>query len=291
MLVSEAFDLYRRAEVVAGGLSRKTFESYIYSEKLAMGFFGDVPISKIQAMDVRDYYDHLLTWQKPDTARGNIICIRSVLRYCKRKGEDVMDIEDIKIPKRQKREIHYLTPPEIDEFIDVVATPTRGYAEINRLRNVAIVELLWATGLRVGELCKLNRNSIRNRQFTMVGKSKAPRVCFINDRAEAALKAYLAKRTDKCEALFVANQTERRITTGGVQRIFKCACDKSDFDDVHPHTIRHSFATFMLERNVDLRYIADLLGHESLDTTKIYTHYANPKLRMVYENAMLGLRR
>lgn len=288
MLTSEAFDLYRRAEVVAGGLSRKTFESYIYSEKLAVGFFGDIPVDKIDAMDVRDFYEHLLTWQRPDTARGNIICLRCVLRYCKRKGEAVMDIEDIKIPKREKRQIEYLTPVEMEEFINIAAEPRRGYSNLNRLRNVAILELLWATGLRVSEICRLNRKDIRNRQFTIVGKSKNPRVCFINNEAEAAINEYLAVRTDSNEALFIANQTERRITPGNVRRVFQNICEKSDFENVHPHTIRHSFATFMLERGVDLRYIADLLGHESLDTTRIYTHYANPQLKMVYERAMVG---
>ena len=289
MIVSEAFDLYRRAEIVAGGLSRKTYESYIYAEKHAVGFFGDVPLEHIQAMDVRDFYDHLSTWQKPDTVRGNIICLRSVIKFCGRKNKDIMDAEEIKVPKRQKRQIEYLTAAEMEEFIDIVATPKRGYAEINRLRNVAIVKLLWATGMRVSELCCLNRNSIKKRQFTVVGKSKNPRLCFITEDAEEAINAYLQARTDKNEALFIANQTERRITPGNVRRIFKCVCEKSDFEGVHPHTIRHSFATFMLERNVDLRYISELLGHESLDTTKMYTHFANPRLRMIYENAMAGL--
>lgn len=285
--VKNAFNTYRESEIVAAGLSKKTFESYFYSEKLAVDFFGNVKIETITASDVRDYYAHLLTWQSPDTARGNIICLRAVLRYCKRKGADVLDIEDIKVPKREKRSVDYLTPVEMEEFIEVVAEHRRGYAEINRLRNVAIVKLFCATGLRVGELCKLNKNTIKNRQFTVVGKSKSPRVCFITEEVEDAIGEYLAQRTDSNPALFITNQTERRITPGGVRNIFKAACNRSDFSGVHPHILRHSFATMLLDRGVDIAHIADLMGHESLDTTKQYTHIVNPKLRRVYENAML----
>lgn len=286
MKISEAFELYRSAEIIAGGLSPKTLESYVYAEKLVVGYFGNVEFEDIQAFDVRKFYDHLLSWQRPDTARGNIICLRAVVKFLKRKNISVMDPEDIKIPKREKRQVYYLTAPEVEEFIDVISEKRRGYAEINRLRNIAIVETLFSSGIRVSELCRLNRNSIKNRQFISVGKSKNPRPCFISARADEAISRYLDVRSDSNDALFISNQNEHRITTGNVRRIFQNACNRSDFDGVHPHTLRHSFATFMLDKNVDLRYIGDLMGHESLDTTKIYTHYSNPRLRQIYERAM-----
>lgn len=286
MLVSEAFTLYRRAEVMAGGLSCKTDESYLYAGKLAVSFFGDVPVETINAEDIRCFYEHLLGWQKPDTARCNIVCLRAVFKMLRRKKYDVVDPEDIKVPKREKRQINYLTEPEVEEFIDVIAERRRGYSELNRLRNIAIVEVLFASGIRVSELCRLNRNSIKNRQFVVIGKSKEPRPCYISERAEKAVEQYMKLRTDSCPALFISNQTEKRMTAGNVRRVFQNACDRSEFTDVHPHTIRHSFATYMLERGVDLRYIGDFMGHQSLDTTKIYTHYTNPQLRAIYDRVM-----
>lgn len=286
MLISEAFDTHRRMELVAGGLSSKTQESYFYAKKLAIGFFGDIEFGVIGPEDIISFYEHLLSWQSPDTARGNIICLRSVVRFMKRRFGNELDPEDIKVPKREKRVVEYLSKPEILEFINIVGERRRGYAEINRLRNIAIVELLYSSGIRISELCRLNRNSIKSRQFTAVGKSKEPRLCFINQRTEEALTAYMNARNDTNIAMFVSNQNERRITPGNIRRIFQNACDRSDFKNVHPHTIRHSFATHMLEKNVDLRYIADLMGHQSLDTTKIYTHYANPKLKQIYDIAM-----
>ncbi len=287
MKISEAFEFYKRAEIVAGGLSSKTAESYLYAAKLAIGYFGDIDMRRIHAEDVRDYYEHLLGWQKPDTARANIVCFRAVVKLLRRKKEPVLDPEDIKVPKREKRLIYFLTAPEVRAFIVEVGRKQRGYSETNRLRNIAIAEVLFSSGIRVGELCRLNRNTIRNRQFVVVGKSKQPRPCFINERAEQAIQNYLTRRRDNEPALFLSNQSGRRITPGNVRRIFQHTCQRSSFEGVHPHTLRHSFATYMLSRNVDIRFIGEMMGHESLDTTKIYTHYTNPQLKNIYDKARI----
>ena len=284
MRIKKIFAEYRQAEVVAANLSSKTFESYFYAEKLVVDFFGDIELGKLRPEDVRAFYEHLLGWQKPDTARGNIVCLRSVIKYAKRRGLKVMSPEDIKVPKREKRTIEYLTQSEVEEFVAVVGQPMRGYSRVNRVRNVLIVELLYATGLRVSELCRLNRNSFRDRQTVVVGKSKMPRPVYITKEVEELIDKYLKLRTDSSVALLVSEQTGERIKPGTIRRVFANACDRSEFSGVHPHTLRHSFATKMLTEGVNLRYIADLMGHESLDTTKIYTHYTNPQLRSIYEN-------
>lgn len=283
MKISDAFAEYRESEIVAANLSSKTFESYFYSEKRAIEYFGDVEIQTLTAPDVRNYYEHLLKWQKPDTARGNIVCLRAVVKLCRRNNLEVLDPELIKVPKREKRVITYLTEEEVERFIEVVGAPQRGYSAINRQRNVLIVRLLYSTGLRVSELCRLNRNSFRNRQAAICGKSKLPRPVYIPETVESLIKEYLAKRHDSEPALFISEKTGKRITPGTVRLVFRNACARSDFENVHPHTLRHSFATKMLDKEVDLRYIADLMGHESLDTTRIYTHYTNPKLRSIYD--------
>lgn len=283
MKISEAFREYRDAEIIAANLSKKTYESYFYSERLAVQFFGDVPAENIRQEDVRDYYQHLLGWQKPDTARGNIICLRAVIRYLGRRGVSVMAPEDIKIPKREKRVIEYLTPDEVERFVEVMAAPRRGYPKINRVRNVLIVKILYATGMRVGELCKLNRNSFKGGQTVVVGKSKTPRPVYINEEIGQLISEYIALRSDSSPALFVSDRGGQRLRPDAIRKAFRDACDRSDFNNVHPHTLRHSFATRMLAEGVDLRYIADFMGHESLDTTRMYTHYSNPKLKEIYD--------
>lgn len=286
MLISEAFENYREIEVISRGLSPKTLESYIYAEKLVVEYFSDTDIKNITTVDVSKFYQYLCNHQRPDTARGNIICLRSVLKRCVRKGWLNLDVEDIKIPKREKRIINYLTELEVDRFISVVGEKCRGYSNFNRLRNIAIVSLLYDSDIRISELCSLNRNSIKERQFIVIGKSKNPRVCFITKKTERRIKDYLSLREDNERALFIANQTGKRITSDNVRKVFQNACDRSDFINIHPHTIRHSFATRLLDKEVDIRYIAELMGHESLDTTKMYTHFSNPKLKKIYENAL-----
>ena len=182
--------------------------------------------------------------------------------------------------------MNYLTESEIERFIEVVSAKYRGYSRINRLRNKAIVNLLYDSGVRVSELCLLNRNSIKERQFTVIGKSKNPRICFITRKTEEVIAEYLAERNDNEKALFIATQNGKRTTPDTIRKIFQNACKRSDFINVHPHTIRHSFATRLLEKEVDIRYIAELMGHESLDTTKMYTHFSNPKLKKIYEKAL-----
>lgn len=151
----------------------------------------------------------------------------------------------------------------------------RGYCNANRLRNVAIGRLIFSSGIRVSEVCSLNRNSIKNRQFTIVGKSRDSRICFIDSQTEKCIADYLNIRTDNNPALFISYQTEKRMTPGNVRNAFEAACARSDgqFIGIRLHALRHSFATKMLNRRVDLRYIGDLMGHADLNTTKVYTHY------------------
>ena len=282
--LSDIFNLYEDVEIVIAGKSSKTLESYVNAAKLAIKFFGDIDITSLEIGDIVKFAEHLRSWQRPDTVRGNLMCLRAVLRYCARKGVPVLDVEDIHIPKREKRVVSYLHESEAVAFRRAIAQKRVGYSRKNRLRNIAMTEVLYSSGIRVSELCRLNRNSIHDRQFTVVGKSSAPRLCFITKRAEKAIADYLAIRDDPSPALFVT-KGGARITPSGVRVAFKKACERKNLDAVSPHMLRHTFATRMLERNVDIRYIGEMLGHQSLDTTLIYTHVENSTLKKIYEKA------
>lgn len=281
--ISIAFSKYINSEVICGGLSDKTNEAYQRTRDLAVGFYGNKRLRTLRADDIQAFYLGLRETQAANTARGHLIQLRAVLRFAERRGQVNFPVDEIKVPRRQKTEVLCLDEGQVRRFIEGVAEPRRGYSRLNRLRNIAMAEVLWSSGIRVGELCRLNRGSIKNREFVVVGKSKHPRTCFINEKAERAIDDYLRERKDLSPALFVANQTGERIRPAGVRRVFRRVGEQTGAQGVHPHTFRHSFATNMLAHEVDLRYIGEMLGHESLDTTKIYTHYTNPELRKIYE--------
>lgn len=146
--------------------------------------------------------------------------------------------------------------------------------------------MLFETGLRVGELCALDRNSIKNNTFSVIGKSKNIRVCFVTNNLMGEIGNYLIMRDDDNPALFITNETQKRITPANVQEMFRRMSRKSGLAGVHPHTMRHSFATYLMEKGIGLREIAELLGHESMETTKIYTHVKNDHLRKIYNSVM-----
>jgi site-specific recombinase XerD len=286
MKISEAFAAYRKNEILALGKSPKTNESYVYAEKIAVAYFGNINIRRITADSVHDFYLWLLANHAMNTARGYIVNLRAVLAFHKKRGVyGVINPDSIKTPKRAKTEMRFLTREEFERFLVALASPKRGYSRLNRERNVLIAKMLYYTGLRVSELCSLDRTSIQNRQFSVVGKSKNPRPCFITCELDQELKAYLDGRTDDSVALFIANQTGGRVTTHIVQQAFRNASEVFG-KKVTPHTLRHSYATGLVTSGVDIRFIAELLGHQSLETTQRYTHVRDYRLKLVYENAM-----
>lgn len=286
MKLSEAFTSFRKNEILALGKSAKTYESYVYAEKIAIAYFGDINIKKITVEQVHDFYLWMCQSHAQNTSRGYICNLRSVLAYHQRNGvHGIVNTNLIKTPQREKKSASWITEDEFRCFIAELAKPIRGYSRLNRERNVLIAKMLFLTGLRVSEICALNRNSITNRQFSVVGKSKNPRPCFITKELEADIADYLAKRTDSDPALFVANQTGKRITPGIIRSVFRRA--SAGFGRrVTPHTLRHSYATRMVDNGVDIRYVAELLGHQSLETTQKYTHIRDYRLRLVYENVL-----
>lgn len=286
MKIHEAFAEYRRHEVLAMNYSPSTFESYINAEKKAIGYFGNIDVGAISVDGVHELYLDMLHTCCPDTARSYLSKLRVVLRYCKNRHENVIDPDQIKLPRREKKVARFLNMGEYQAFIKEIDRSHRGYKNIDRVRNTLIAEMLFATGLRVSELCALDRDSISNRQFVVVGKSKEPRVCFITSDVEKKISQYLDMRTDSNRALFVDHNTGKRVQSRNIQRVFRRVSKNSGINACTPHTMRHTFATYLVEDGVDIRFVAALLGHQSLQTTQRYTHIRDAKLQQIYEKSM-----
>ncbi len=131
MLISQAFTNYRQYEIAMGGLSPMTDLSYANCQRLSINYFGNIKLKQLTLDSIKSFLEYMLSWQKPDSARSNLICFRSVLRYAERHGERVISADDIKIPKREKRVMLFLTEVEQAEFVEAVAKPSRGYKTEN----------------------------------------------------------------------------------------------------------------------------------------------------------------
>lgn len=156
------------------------------------------------------------------------------------------------------------------------------------IRDLAIVELLYSAGLRISELVALNINDIdlTQQQVSVIGKGKKARIGLIGRCAKSALERWLAIRKEKIQpdeqALFL-NQKGTRLSARGIQYRLKQLGYQQEITDLHPHRIRHSFASHLLESSQDLRAVQELLGHENLNTTQIYTKVNFQHLASIYD--------
>lgn len=275
MLVSEAFNAYASDVIAFRNQSRKTEEHHNVALKSILGFIGDVPISELTFNNVRDWK---LSMEARNlsviTIRGYLIKLRVVLAYLESRGIKILSPVQIPLPKRIDTIPEVINPLQVQLLIDSTA----------KARNKAIISLLYSTGLRVSELCSLNRISVSEDYFTIIGKGGKSRICFIDKRSRRLLGQYLRERRDNDPSLFISPLNGLRMTPGGVQEIFKYARKKAGFDfPVHPHTLRHSFATNLNKNGASLRAIQLMMGHASVQTTQIYLHIYDSELIEDYQ--------
>lgn len=267
---------------------------------------------------IREYlaYLHDQRLEKSSVAR-KLATLRSFFKFCVREGllrQNPAGL--VATPKLPKRVPAVLSAEEINSFLDSVAQmeaaaderaagslPKRrrpgADEDESRLllrRDRAILELLYAAGLRVSELVGLNLEDVdRNEQMLRVrGKGRKERIVPYGSKAQQALEHYWpvraellrkARRTGEEKAVFL-NYQGRRLTTRSVGRIVKKYVRLVNINwDLHPHSLRHAFATHLLADGADLRAIQELLGHRSLSTTQKYTHASIRKLMEVYDKA------
>lgn len=194
---------------------------------------------------------------------------------------------DIKTPKLEKNLPNVLTVDEIIKLMELVSGD-----EPLSLRNLALLELIYGSGLRVSELLNLNLQDIHfNAKYVkIIGKGKKERIVPINDMSIKAIKNYLANGRvhlvkEENNILFL-NQYGNKLSRQGFFKILKKLASNAGINkEISPHTLRHSFATHLLENGIDLRSLQELLGHEDISTTQIYTHISKSHLKESYLKA------
>ena len=220
-----------------------------------------------------------------------VIALRNFLKYLAKRDIKTLAAEKIELPKTPSRQIEVIEYGDLERLL---AAPKGN--DIRSLRDRAVLELFFSTGLRLAELCSLNRTiDLKRGETTVRGKGDKLRMVFISDSAREAALKYLAKRGDAEEALFVSlDKTGKvigRITPRAVQRLVAFRAREAGIAKrVHAHELRHSFATDLLMNGADLRSVQELLGHSNISTTQAYTHLTNKALRDVHQ-AFHGKRR
>ncbi|MEK7608114.1 MAG: site-specific tyrosine recombinase/integron integrase [Patescibacteria group bacterium] len=213
-----------------------------------------------------------------------VIALRNFLKYLAKRDIPSLAPDKIELPKIAKRQIDVLEYKDLERLL---VSPTG--SGLRALRDRAVLEVFFSTGLRVSELCALDRYiNIDQGELSVRGKGEKLRVVFLANRTKKALKEYLEKRSDTDQALFIsidkAGNVLGRIIPRAVERLVDAAAKKAGLPKkIHPHELRHSFATDLLINGADIRSVQELLGHANISTTQIYTHLTNKELREIHE--------
>jgi len=285
---------------VERNVSQKTIENYDHYLKRFLDFAGDITPSKIDQNLIKKYrlflnryhdkYEHELSKL---TQSYHIIALRAFLKYLAKNDIKTVPAEKIELPKTEGRTVTFLEEDEVERLLETAGTKDN----LVDLRNRAILETLYSTGLRVSELVSLDRDQVnlKRGEFSVKGKGGKTRLVFLSKEAIDWINKYMAKRGDPDPALFIradrrskkdiekTKEHSLRLTPRSVQRIIDGSARKAGITKtVTPHTLRHSFATELLMNGADIRSVQEMLGHSSITTTQIYTHITDTQLRDVH---------
>jgi len=228
---------------------------------------------------------------KPITQSYHIIALRAFLRYLLvQRDIPTLSPDKIELPKQRSRSVSFLNPEQMERLLNSPKISTNA-----GLRDKTILETLFSTGLRVSELVRLNRDQVdlKRQEFGVRGKGNKLRVVFLSDTATQWIERYLKSRQDHFKPLFIRysgnvdaqkSGEKMRLTARSIQNIVAKYAKRAGLPiEATPHTLRHSFATDLLIGGADIRSVQEMLGHESIRTTQVYTHVTNRHLKEVHK--------
>lgn len=290
MLIVEAIKEYRQYLIVEKGLSKNTIIAYVSDLKSFSIYLNESyqikEISDLSKEHIRLYLKELSKRNSSTSVARKLISLRMFYNFLvKEKIVDVNIISNFDLPKTNKKLPVVLSITEMQQILESIKIDDH-----IGCRNRCMLELMYATGLRVSELINLNVSSINLYMgyIKVIGKGDKERIVPIGDIVKRILNIYLNQYRDKFikkeSSLLFFNNHGNKLSREEFYIILKQVIEQTSINKkVSPHTIRHSFATHLLENGADLRSIQELLGHSDISTTTIYTHISNQKIKKEYQ--------
>ncbi|MBP3841766.1 MAG: site-specific tyrosine recombinase XerD [Bacilli bacterium] len=290
MSFKESIEEYLSFCMIDKGLSKNTYESYkndLNKYKEYCDTKGITSPKDIKPETIENYLAYLYENDSDETSTvaRKLTAIKNYHAFLEKEHITDKNVSlGIKRPKLKKQIVKTLSIEDVDKLLDITLKTPFDY------RNKAMLELIYATGLRVSELVNLTLNNIdfTNCIIRIVGKGNKERIIPLGEYSMYYLNMYMDVRNsllkkEVCDALFVNNHG-KKITRQGFFKNLKAILKEKGLDEeVSPHTLRHSFATHLLNSGADLRSIQEMLGHSDISTTRIYTHVSDNKLNSDYK--------
>jgi site-specific recombinase XerD len=277
--------------------SQKTIANYDHYLTRLMDFAGDIEVSDITPELIRKWRlwlnrlgTNVADELQKSTQNYHLIALRNFLKFCAKRDIPALSADKVELAKVVRKQVTFLNENELERLLAQPDDET-----LVGLRDRAILEMLFSSGLRVSELVGLDRDHInlKRREFMVRGKGQKDRPIFISPAAANHIQAYLDQRKDTAKPLFVRYSGTKkvdlsgnfhRLTARSVQRLVaRYALLAGITKKVSPHTLRHSFATDLLMNGADIRSVQAMLGHSNISTTQIYTHITDPHLKDIHE--------
>lgn len=271
---------------LAQGLAKRTIENYEHYLNRLLEFCGDIDVNAIDDRLIRNWR---LDLNKRELSRAtqnyHLVALRTFLTHLAKRDIASFPAEKVDLPGTDNVEVTFLDANAIDKLLQQPDANSRAGK-----RDRALLETLFSTGLRVAELISLDRKDVEGREeVSVIGKGRKRRVVFLSPAARQKITDYINERKDTDEALFVREwrskiQKGGRLTVRSVQRLIQTYAARAGLaEHITPHTLRHTFATDLLQSGADLRAVQTLLGHSSVVTTQRYTHLTDTHLKEVHD--------
>lgn len=271
-----------RNYILKKNYSNLTLNSYL-EDLYYLYMFLSKDLISINEDDIREYLNYLSKSKKnSSTISRHISTYKTFYKFLYK--SNIIDKKDyplnkIVYPKKEKKLPKFLYYNELSEIIEESEKTKNG------LRDRLIIELLYATGVRISELINIKVSDIDfdNKRIMVCGKGNKERIVYYGEYAEEVLKKYINEKIDNKNGYLLLNEKGYRISDRGIRYIIDNIMKKLSIKTrVTPHVLRHTFATDMLNNGCDIKIVQELLGHSSLRSTEVYTHVTNDRLKKVY---------